>query len=156
MPLRPSQHQASYFSRRCTSALIGALFQPSDGQMCTTSISTRKTEQRNMRSVLMNALEAEDLSILLAVERGLSILGDSGKKATLRILATAGLIEEDIPKNYELFVHVLEDIFGAGAPLITAEIEGNLRLIEQLSPRKTSLKDAITELRCRGTWVVQC
>jgi len=109
-----------------------------------------------MRSVLMNALEAEDLSILLAVERGLSILGDSGKKATLRILATAGLIEEDIPKNYELFVHVLEDIFGAGAPLITAEIEGNLRLIEQLSPRKTSLKDAITELRCRGTWVVQC
>ena len=125
-------------------------------QMCTTSIFTRKTDLGNMRSVLMNALEAEDLSILLAVERGLSVLGESGKKATLRLLATAGLNEEDIPKSHELFVKGLEDIFGAGATLVESEIEGNLRLIEQLSPKKTSLKDAITELRCRGTWVGQC
>ncbi|MEM3626455.1 MAG: hypothetical protein QXZ25_00305 [Candidatus Bathyarchaeia archaeon] len=65
------------------------------------------------------AQENFDKILLLAVEEGLSSLGDSPKQAILFHLETSFKIKkEHIPTNLTKFAKALEEIFGPGAPYL--------------------------------------
>lgn len=81
-------------------------------------------------------------SIFLSVERGLGILGESGKQTILRYLSKEGIPREEIPLRLDYFVKVLGEIFGVGAVLIEGEIVQNLKLMESLSSNISTLAGA--------------
>jgi hypothetical protein len=103
-----------------------------------------------MRTITEMERTATDLSIILSVERGLGILGESGKETTLHYLQLEGVKIDDIPFKLQHFTQFLEGLFGRGAPLIEDEIETSLRRLENLSPQNVSLDAAVRELRERG------
>jgi hypothetical protein len=103
-----------------------------------------------MQTFTAEEQSAADLSIVLSVERGLCVLGESGKAATLHYLERAGMRIDDIPHNVESFERFLRRLFGRGAIIVEDEIETSLRRLENLSPTNTSLSAAVTELRRRG------
>jgi hypothetical protein len=64
-------------------------------------------------------LEKFNRVLLDAIEGGLSLLGDSPKKAIFYHLETSfHLKKEDIPLNLSEFQQALEGVFGPGAPYI--------------------------------------
>ncbi|MDA4127178.1 MAG: hypothetical protein OK452_08275 [Thaumarchaeota archaeon] len=90
-------------------------------------------------------------SIFLSVQRALGMLGESGKEATLRYLEDSGLRLEEVPLRPDQFVECLREIFGLGAVIIEGEIEDSLRLMENLSKRRSSLVGAVLEIKERKT-----
>ena len=102
-----------------------------------------------MRAAPKQELSGSDYSMILSVERGLEILGPTGKETTVRYLARSGLTMNEIPHNLDAFIGFLRVMFGHGATIIEAEIEANLRLLENLRPCRTTLSDAARELADR-------
>jgi len=103
-----------------------------------------------MRLVVREVPSAADLSVVLSVERGLGVLGESGKATTLHYLEENGMNIEDIPRNIESFERFLHTLFGRGAIIIEGEIEASLRRLENLTPGHISLAAAVSELREKG------
>ena len=103
-----------------------------------------------MRAITRKEPSAIDLSVMLSVERGLGVLGPSGKATTLHYLAMAGMSVEEVPFMMEAFESFLRGVFGRGAVIIEAEIESSLRRLENLAPGQVSLQPAVKELRERG------
>ena len=103
-----------------------------------------------MQAVAKEAPSAADLSIVLSVERGLGVLGESGKAATLHYLEKTGMRIEDVPRDIESFEIFLQRLFGQGAGVIEKEIVTSLRRLEHLNQDNASLTSAVRELRERG------
>ena len=105
-----------------------------------------------MRAVAREVRRAADLSIVLSVERGLGVLGVSGKATILHYLEKTGMRIEDVPQNMQSFQGFLQCLLGRGAFIIEDEIESSLRRLESLDPANVSLTAAFEELRERGAW----
>lgn len=92
-----------------------------------------------------------DISVMLSVERGLDVLGESGKETTLRHMEMQGIERDRIPFNVESFVTGLGAIFGKSSVIIESEIVENLRLMEHLPAGQGGLVWAVRELKRRET-----
>jgi hypothetical protein len=69
------------------------------------------------------ARENFDQALLAAVDSGLITLGNLGKRTFYECLQiNYGLVKEDIPQKFDLFVEALENIFGKAACLIEIQI----------------------------------
>ena len=104
-----------------------------------------------MGLIALERMREADISVMLFVERGLDVLGDEGKETTLHYLETNGLGRDEIPHRMRTFVTGLRYIYGSSSCLIESEIEGGLRLMENLSPQPCGLTGAVNELTERET-----
>ncbi len=64
--------------------------------------------------------------ILLAVDEGLSSLGESGKQALYHCLENSDIRKNEIPRKIDEFAALLEKIFGDGAKLLEIQIMKSL------------------------------
>jgi hypothetical protein len=64
--------------------------------------------------------------LLLAVDEGLSSLGESGKQALYCCLENSGIRKNEIPRKIDEFAAFLEKIFGDSAKLLEIQIMKSL------------------------------
>jgi hypothetical protein len=92
-----------------------------------------------------------EMSILIAVESGLNVLGTSGKAVVLHYLSGLGLSKEEIPHRVGLFLAALEQIFGSGSTLIELEIMKNIRRMEEQGESDATMAELVNDLIQGGT-----
>lgn len=78
------------------------------------------------RNVARNRTPSFRGILLLAVDEGLSSLGESGKQALYRFLENSGIRKNEIPRKVDEFAAFLEKIFGDGVKLLEIQIMKSL------------------------------
>ena len=106
-------------------------------RVCLSSVAAKpKVQQCNSRVVSApEELVSHDSSfeevLLEAIDEGLSLLGESSKRAVYFYLERSfGIRKVDIPSKIEEFVDAIEEIFGCGAKYL--EIQMMKRLYEKV------------------------
>lgn len=104
-----------YINRMCLSNLVEDISRRAPDEIVIAFRDAAQNRTPSFREIL-----------LLAVDEGLSSLGESGKQALYRCLENSGIRKNEIPRKVDEFAAFLEKIFGDSVKLLEIQIMRSL------------------------------